>query len=103
MSRLRPASCLQVVAIVLAAGSLSHGDGAVPEQPQFNKHIRPILAENCFKCHGADEKARKGKLRLDDRDAALTKKAIVPGAPDTSEIIKRILSADEEEVMPPPK
>jgi cytochrome c553 len=75
----------------------------VPEQPDYNKHVRPILAAACFKCHGADEKQRKGKLRLDARDAAVEKHAIVPGQPDESELIKRILTSEEDEVMPPVK
>ena len=77
---------MQVVATGIAVGLVLRVLGAVPENPEFNKHIRPILAENCYKCHGADEKARKGKLRLDDRDAALGKKAILPGQADTSEL-----------------
>lgn len=94
---------MQVVATGIAVGLVLRVQGEVPEKPEFNKHIRPILAENCYKCHGADEKARKGKLRLDDRDAALGKKAILPGQADASELIKRILSADPDEVMPPPE
>src|ERR1700753_1841327 len=58
----------------------------VPEKIDFNLHIRPILAENCFKCHGVDERQRKGKLRLDVREDALKKKAFVPGKPDESEL-----------------
>jgi hypothetical protein len=73
----------------------------------FNRDIRPILSNNCFKCHGIDENARKAKLRLDVRDGALApaksgKVAIVPGKPDESELIKRILTNDEDDVMPPP-
>ncbi len=69
----------------------------------YNNHIRPILAENCFKCHGADEKQRKGKLRLDVRAEALAKKAFIPGQPDQSEAIKRLNTTDEDDIMPPPK
>ena len=73
----------------------------------FNRDVRPVLAQQCFTCHGMDEKARKGKLRLDQQDAAFGKGksgeiAIVPGKPDASEVVKRILSTDEDEVMPPP-
>ncbi len=74
-----------------------------PAKLDYNNHIRPILAENCFKCHGADEKQRKGKLRLDVRNEALAKKAIIPGKPDESEVIKRLLTTEEDDVMPPPK
>jgi hypothetical protein len=78
-----------------------------PQSVQFNRDVRPILAQHCFKCHGMDEHGRKGDLRLDLREAALGKgksgeTAIVPGKPDQSEIIHRILSEDPEEIMPPP-
>src|SRR4051794_20244394 len=67
----------------------------------YNRDIRPLLADNCFACHGPDKNNRKAKLRLDDRDVAVTKKAIVPGQPDKSELVARIFSAEETEVMPP--
>jgi len=80
---------------------------AVPEQPQFNEHIRPILAANCFACHGPDEKSRDAELRLDTRAGALEERdgvrAIVPGQPDVSALIERVLSHDRDETMPPPK
>lgn len=69
----------------------------------YNKHVRPILSENCFKCHGSDEKQRKGKLRLDVRDEAIAKKAIIPGKPEDSELLKRLHPTDPEDVMPPTK
>ena len=70
---------------------------------QYNRDIRPILNDACFACHGPDSASRKGELRLDVRDAALEKGAIAPGHPDESEMIRRILSDDPEEVMPPPE
>ena len=74
---------------------------------EFSKEIRPILSENCISCHGPDEKARKGKLRLDDeQDAKRDRKGdfvILPGKPEQSALIQRIESKDPEEVMPPPK
>ena len=73
------------------------------EAVKFSRDILPILSENCLSCHGQDESHRKGELRLDLREAALLKSALVPGNPEESEIIKRILSPDPEEVMPPPK
>ena len=71
----------------------------------FSRDIQPILAENCYHCHGPDAPARKGKLRLDVRDAALAPAgsgyaSIIPGKPDESELIARIFSTDPEEVMP---
>ncbi|MGZ8939053.1 MAG: PSD1 and planctomycete cytochrome C domain-containing protein, partial [Limisphaerales bacterium] len=73
------------------------------EQPAigFNQSIRPILSDNCFACHGPDAGHRKGKLRLDLRDAAVDRKAIVPGKPDESELIKRIFTNDADDLMPP--
>ncbi|MCX6880927.1 MAG: hypothetical protein NTV12_00200, partial [Verrucomicrobia bacterium] len=73
----------------------------------FNRDIRPILSENCFKCHGADDKGRKSKLRLDDATTALQpaksgQRAFIAGKPNESELIKRILSTDPDEVMQPP-
>jgi len=76
--------------------------------PRFNRDIRPILSENCFKCHGPDEAARKAKLRLDIRDEALKPAksdlvAIVPGSPEKSELIARITASDTDDLMPPAK
>ena len=68
----------------------------------YNEDVRPILSENCFYCHGPDGNKRKAKLRLDVREAALEKKAFVPGDAEASELIKRLVSTDSDEVMPPP-
>jgi mono/diheme cytochrome c family protein len=71
---------------------------------QYNRDIRPILAENCFACHGPDSAARKAGLRLDQRDAAIEKGAIAPKNLKESELIARILLPDSDEgVMPPVK
>jgi len=75
--------------------------------PDFNSEVLPILANNCFQCHGPDAKARKADLRLDLREGATMDlggyQAVSPGKPAESEIINRILSGDPDEVMPPPK
>ena len=68
--------------------------------------VRPILADNCFRCHGADDQTRESELRLDLREAAVRggesgDPAIVPGKPDASLLIHRITSSDETERMPP--
>lgn len=70
---------------------------------QFNRDIRPILSENCFVCHGPDKNNRKAKLRLDVREVALGKGAIVPGKPGESELVSRIYNTNEDDVMPPLK
>jgi hypothetical protein len=69
---------------------------------QYNRDIRPILNDNCFACHGPDNNTRAADLRLDERDAAVAMGAIVPGQPDASALLQRILSTNEDEVMPPP-
>jgi hypothetical protein len=70
---------------------------------EFNRDIRPILAENCFACHGPDKNARKAGLRLDQRDEALKVGAFVPGKPDESALVERIFSTEGSQRMPPPK
>ncbi len=67
----------------------------------FNREVRPILAGHCFECHGPDSDERKAKLRLDEQEAA-HENVIVPGQPDASELIARLLSEDPDEIMPPP-
>ena len=68
----------------------------------YNEDVRPILAENCFYCHGPDGNKRKAKLRLDVRAVALEKKAFAPGDAEASDLVKRLFSKDSDEVMPPP-
>ncbi len=73
----------------------------------FNRDIRPILSDNCFACHGFDAKKRKGDLRLDVPEGAYTaidgQFPVKPGHPEVSTLIQRIISTDEDEVMPPPE
>lgn len=90
--------------LTLAAG-LSAGQAADKEAPriEFNRDIRPIITENCYACHGPDKNQRKAKLRLDQREVALERKAIVPGKPQDSRLVEHIFSTDPEELMPPPK
>src|SRR5580692_10387112 len=68
----------------------------------YNRDIRPILSDDCFHCHGPDQKTRKGKFRLDVRDDAVAKRAIVPGKPQESELIARIFATNQDDLMPPP-
>jgi hypothetical protein len=78
---------------------LLHGPG-VSAELGFTRDVLPILSDNCYACHGPDARQRKGGLRLDIRADALKKKAFVPGDPDASELIVRILHEDPEERMP---
>ena len=73
------------------------------ERIDFNRDVRPILAENCFACHGPDAGTREADLRLDLREVATggDDPVIVPGKPDESRLYQRITSQDEFEVMPP--
>src|SRR5262245_55777420 len=79
---------------------------AAAKKLDFNRDIRPILSENCFQCHGFDEKARQAELRLDTADSAYAEHddiiPIVPLHPEQSEVWRRITSKDESEMMPPP-
>ncbi|MDF1712865.1 MAG: PSD1 and planctomycete cytochrome C domain-containing protein [Akkermansiaceae bacterium] len=78
---------------------------AAEDPPDFNREIRPILSENCFHCHGPDEKSREGGLRLDTFEGANEggefAEAVVPGKPHKSEVIARIHADDANELMPP--
>jgi len=81
---------------------------SLPDQVDFNFHIKPILADRCYKCHGPDEKARKAGLRLDQKQGLFgkTKKGnriIAPGRPGSSELVNHIISSDPEFMMPPPE
>ena len=69
----------------------------------YNRDVRPILFDNCFSCHGPDSASRQADLRMDQRDSAVERSAITPGNPDSSEMIRRILSDDPDEQMPPPE
>ncbi|HEX8914171.1 MAG TPA: PSD1 and planctomycete cytochrome C domain-containing protein [Humisphaera sp.] len=79
-----------------------------PSGPRFATEILPVLSDNCFSCHGPDEKNRKAGLRLDTREGATKPnedgtRAIVPGDSAKSELIRRIITDDADELMPPPK
>jgi len=77
------------------------------EPLSFNRDIRPILSENCFACHGFDAKKREAELRLDTPEGAYTAKGdvfpIKPGDLAKSEVWQRIITSDEDDLMPPPK
>ncbi len=107
------ATCVATVAMVVLAACTSEGTGTrqlassegIPDRPDYNWDVRPILSQNCFSCHGNSQ--QKAGLRLDIDKAAYgrlpdnnNKRAIVRGNPDASEMIRRIISADPEERMP---
>ena len=81
---------------------------SLPEKVDFNYHVKPILSDRCYSCHGPDEKSRKAGLRLDIESVAFSKlesnnRAFVKGNISGSESVHRILSNDPEKHMPPPE
>lgn len=71
------------------------------EKLSYNRDVRPILADKCFACHGADSAARKADLRLDRRAEAMDMGAIVPSDLEASSLISRIVTDDHDLLMPP--
>ncbi len=91
-------SCLMLMA-------LHSSIGWVRCAVDFNREVRPILSDNCFQCHGPDEKARKGKFRLDTKEGAFRikdgKPAIIPGNSAESELVRRLTTTNADDLMPP--
>ena len=96
--------CICIVMLGLPFASADHH-----EKPQtttnYSQDIRPILSDNCFACHGPDEKTRQGNLRLDTKEGAFSEPSgypvLVPHKPDESELYLRIASEDSSYQMPP--
>src|SRR5688572_9186003 len=83
-------------------GPLQDDEGPIPKRISYNFHIRPILSDKCFSCHGPDANKRQAGLRLDKAEEAYgalkdnpLAHAIVPGQPEQSMVFLRISSADE--------
>jgi hypothetical protein len=105
---------LGIALSALLAGGLpgaTTNDVPLPATVRFNRDVRPVMANTCFKCHGPDRRANKAGLRLDLPDDATrerhdktgrTYRPIVPGHPEQSEVWRRISSADPGQAMPPP-
>ena len=98
-----------VLAIAALASFISAAERASPPAARvdFNREIRPLLSDRCFRCHGPDGAKRKAKLRLDVRDGVFRKigdgwAIVKPRDPGKSELVRRISSDDVEEMMPPP-
>lgn len=102
--------CLNAVCLTTMLPGIVTGQGPakelpIPETIEFNRDIRPLLSDNCFQCHGPDKNKREADLRL-DTEAGLKGHdgkpgALVPGNPDESELIRRIISTDPDKKMPP--
>ena len=93
--------------LLVVIGCSPRADFALPEEVDYNYHIRPILSDRCYKCHGPDESARQADLRLDQESTAKAvlpatgNRAIVAGRAHRSAMIARISATDPEERMPP--
>lgn len=115
MARFAAISWFTAVSFCAAAGGI---DAAAPQKSStppaaelpakidFNRDVRPILSNNCYFCHGPDSQHREADLRLDLRDDAVKphdgQAAIVPGKPELSTLVARIVSTDADMRMPPP-
>jgi mono/diheme cytochrome c family protein len=108
MNAYRRTRTKSAIVCLLLAYVFGFTESAPGKKPDYLLDVRPILADHCFSCHGADEKSREAELRLDLREPALRggesgDPAIVPGKPDASQLIHRVTSHDETERMPPAK
>ena len=93
-----------ILLILIIGSQFSQGK----EKIKFNRDIRPLLSDNCFACHGPDEHERKAELRLDVKEGGGFEnkdglQAIIPGDATNSEVIARMISDDDDEIMPPPE
>ena len=102
ISRVEKLSLADLVLPLLVVTSIFPFKAIAEEPVDFNRDIRPILAENCFYCHGQDANKRQADLRLDIRELAIQSRAFVPGNAVDSSLISRIHSTDADEQMPPP-
>ena len=100
----RLSAVLWTCMLLFSAAPASAGD--LPEVVEFNRDIRPILSDNCFFCHGPDKNKRQADLRLDTEAGLLgtagASGVVIPGKPDDSPLLQRILTSDPETHMPPP-
>ncbi|HYF35269.1 MAG TPA: DUF1549 domain-containing protein, partial [Prosthecobacter sp.] len=96
-----------LILLLLAALPGASGAQTTPSVA-FNQDIRPLLADACFHCHGPDPGTRKAGLRLDTEAGFFTAKegetpTVIKGQPEKSPLYQRLISTDEDEVMPPPE
>lgn len=100
-------SVIAVVSLVVLFGCKQESE-SLPDLVDFNFHVKPILVQKCYLCHGPDPGTRKAGLRLDNLEGATALlesggKAIIPGHPNESILIHRIKEQDPELIMPPPE
>ncbi|MFZ4766099.1 MAG: DUF1549 domain-containing protein, partial [Roseimicrobium sp.] len=92
-----------VFTLILAGAMAARAEVHTDSAPNYNFEVKPILSEHCFKCHGPDAKQRKAKLRLDVAEDEVAQRSIRPGKPEESELYKRLVTTDLDELMPPPE
>jgi Protein of unknown function (DUF1553)/Protein of unknown function (DUF1549)/Planctomycete cytochrome C/Concanavalin A-like lectin/glucanases superfamily len=105
--KILPSAVIAVALLATTVGCNGRHSGGTQSRGHldFNQDVQPILASNCFSCHGPDPEMRKANLRLDLEESAFRKRpgkpdAIVPGHPESSELIRRIESKDSHYLMP---
>jgi hypothetical protein len=105
--KILPSAVIAVALLATTVGCNGRHSGGTQSRGHldFNQDVQPILASNCFSCHGPDPEMRKANLRLDLEESAFKKRpgkpdAIVPGHPESSELIRRIESRDPHYLMP---
>ena len=98
-------STLRVTSSFLALLLLATCRSTAAQEIDFNRDVRPILSDRCFRCHGPDRDAREADLRLDQREGLFSDRdgslAVKPGSPDESDLYERISSEDPDTIMPP--
>lgn len=103
---MRSATLYALVSLQVAAAAFAGEARPAADAVQWSRDIAPILAAKCFTCHGPDPESRKAGLRLDRREDAIRAEegldpAVAPGLPERSELLRRVLSTDADERMPP--
>jgi hypothetical protein len=106
MTEIRNSDLRWILSLALPFACMTLGVSSarlLAEPPDFNRDVRPILADKCFSCHGPDSKHREAELRLDVEDSTRAANIIVAGHPDKSQMIQRLVTTNPDERMPPLK
>lgn len=85
--------------------AMEAGAEPLPDMVDFNFHVKPILSDRCFKCHGPDENTREANLRFDTKEGIFSgeHQAIIAGDVEQSTLVQRIFTEDPSSLMPPPE
>lgn len=97
-ARMLSRAAVVVLAVLACRAGVAADAGA---KVSFDRDIRPILSDKCYRCHGPDSKSREADMRLDTRKG-IPEHVLVPGKPEASELVRRVMSDDPDEQMPPP-